>query len=489
MNSRGSPIPVAPARDRRTAIIPAIARERQACGVKRPSAHSAEGRNLASTATRVVSFAMVLVTLVAAGAIAYFTERGIVKGRDWVIHMYRVQSQLRELQIEIMRARADELNSLLTGDKGELPVSREEAQLATHTFDELRWLTKDNAVQHQRLDQLHSVLQKATSLIEHHPSSMGVVLPPQVRNEQGEIGDWEGKISTVVDAMEGEEESLLEQRLRAWNHLFRRNVLILGTAFGLLTLMLAYHFRKLVVEVARTKARERQVRDNAESYRAMSARILEMQDSERRLTARELHDSIGQFLAGLKINLNQLETQPRGDPRRLIQQTIELTDCALQEVRTLSHLLHPPLLEELGFVSAARGYLDEYGKRSQLRVSLEVEEPCERLPREIEIALFRVLQEALTNVSRHAGAQSVKVRIACRDGLVSLMVSDDGKGIPPEVLAKFQQGAAPGIGLAGMRERLAEFGGEITLEASPAGSLVQAIIPTAGHSRQRKRAV
>lgn len=442
--------------------------------------------SLSSTAIRMVSFATVVVIVVGAGTLAYFTQRGIIRGRDWVIHTYRVQSQLSELQIEIMRARDAEVNSLVTRDTSELPVSREQAQLAVHTLDELRWLTKDNAAQHQGLDQLYPLLKKVKSLIEQYPGSIGMALSPEGRTRQYEIGNWEAKISAVVDAMQKAEESLLEQRLSAWNHLFRRNVLILAMAFGIVTLMLAYHFRRLVVEVARTKARERQVRDNAESYRAMSARILELQDSERRRTARELHDSIGQFLAGLKINLNQLETGPRGDPRRLIQQTIELTDCALQEVRTLSHLLHPPLLEELGFVSTARGYLDEYGKRSQIQVSLEVEDPFERLPREIEIALFRVLQEAVTNVYRHAEARSVVVRIACHDGLVSLLIADDGKGIPREILAKFQQGAAPGVGLAAMRERLAEFGGELKLESSPTGSVVQAFIPI-DHCANRKR--
>ena len=142
----------------------------------------------------------------------------------------------------------------------------------------------------------------------------------------------------------------------------------------------------------RTKDTGKRVRDNAESYRWMSARILESQDSERRRIARELHDRVGQYLAGLKINLNQLETGVQIDASNLIRETIELTDCAIQEVRTISHLLHPPLLEELGFLSAARCCLDEYGKRSEVKVSLLVEEPVERLPREVEIALFRVLR-------------------------------------------------------------------------------------------------
>ncbi len=136
-------------------------------------------------------------------------------------------------------------------------------------------------------------------------------------------------------------------------------------AFAIVTVMLAGNFRVLVIEGAKTKDTEKRARADAESYRLMSAKILELQDSERRRIARELHDSVGQYLAGLKINLNQLEAGTRVDGPALIRETIDLTDFAIQEVRTISHLLHPPLLEELGFLPAARWYVDEYGKRAK----------------------------------------------------------------------------------------------------------------------------
>src|SRR5579864_7595819 len=242
--------------------------------------------------------------------------------------------------------------------------------------------------------------------------------------------------------MQDKEAVVLQQRLTDWDYLFKRNVLLLGVAFAVVALMLAYNFWLLIAEVGHARAAARRVRANAESYRLMSARILELQDSERRRIARELHDSVGQFLAGLKINLSQMGTASPVDAPRLLDETLKLTDYTIQEVRTISHLLHPPLLEELGFLSAARWYLDEYGKRSQVKVSLLIEEPVERLPREVEIALFRVLQEALTNVYRHAAARAVDVRIRCRDGSVRLSVADDGKGIPEEILSRFREGAA-----------------------------------------------
>ena len=447
---------------------------------KHPNPAQPKAQATSSTTFRVVSFVLMFITIIALASVAYFTERGIAVSRDWVIHTYQVRSQLNDLQLELMRAQAGEITYLLMKENQQLPQSREQAGLATQTVNELRRLTKDNPRQQARLSQLADMLTESVSLIESQDGSHGieVQLSPAERKREEELRAREKQIDFIVRSMQDEEESLLEQRLRAWDYLFKRNVMLLGLAFIVVTLMLAYNFRLLVAEVAKTKDTEKQVRDNAESYRLMSARILELQDSERRRIARELHDSVGQYLAGLKINLNQLEHKERDEALRLIRETIGLTDCAIQEVRTISHLLHPPLLEELGFLPAARWYVDEFGKRGQVKVSLSVDEPIERLPRDVEIALFRVLQEALTNVYRHAAAQSVDIQIVCRDGHVSLTVADDGKGIPPDVLVRFRRGAAPGIGLAGMRERLAEFGGQIAVESSSGGTVVTAIIPT-----------
>ncbi len=433
----------------------------------------------ASSALRLLSLALIFLTILALAAVAYFTERGIASSRDWVVHTYQVRSQLNDLQLEVTRAEADETRYFLAGEKAELPQFRQESELALQTIAALGRLTKDNLHEQERLGQLTRILAAGPSLIAGQPqeNEPAALSSAGILKREDEISERHKKIDSLVRNMQDEEEMLLDQRLRGWDHLFKRNVFLLGLAFAIVTLMLAYNVRRLVREVTRTKIKEKKVQDNAKSYRLMSARILELQDSERRRIARELHDSVGQYLAGLKINLNQLEAGVRGDAPKMIRETIELTDYAIQEVRTISHLLHPPLLEELGFLPAAHWYIDEYGKRGQVKVSLFVDETIKRLPREVEIALFRVLQETLTNVYRHAAAQCVDVRILRQQGHVSLMVADDGKGIPHEVLARFREGAASGIGLAGMRERLAEFGGEIRVESSSGGSVVQALIP------------
>ncbi len=325
-----------------------------------------------STTLRLISFVFVGLTLIALAAVAYFTERGIAVSRDWVVHTYQVRSQLNDLQLELMRSQASETDNFRMREGQQLPQSREEVALATHTVSELRRLTQDNPRQQERLNALGAILKERVSLMESQPGSG--------RKREDAIGVRQRQVDSIVRSMQDEEESLLEQRLKSWDYLFKRNVMMLGIAFAVVILMLAYNFRLLAREVSRTRDTEKRVRDNAESYRSMSAKILELQDSERRRIARELHDSVGQYLAGLKINLNQLENGERAEPLRLIRETIGLTDCAIQEVRTISHLLHPPLLEELGFLSAARWYLDEFGKRGQVKVALSVVEPVDRLP-------------------------------------------------------------------------------------------------------------
>jgi signal transduction histidine kinase len=414
--------------------------------------------------------------------VALVTEVSTTSSQEWVVHTYQVRSELNDLQSELTRVHASESAYLLAHDNEQLAQTHQEIDLVPKTLSTLRGLTWDNPSQQKRLNLLEPILKEHVVLVAKVLTlfPVGTHISPLQTALQRQIVDSETKIDALVHEMQDEEQGLLNTRIQAWNRLSRRSVVVLDLAFLLAILMLAFNFRLQTAEVNRTKEMEERERHNAESYRALSAKILEMQDSERRRIARELHDSVGQFLAGLKINLSRIAATAGVSTPPLISETLDMTDQAIQEVRTISHLLHPPLLEELGLTSAARWYAEEFGKRSQVRVSLELEEPTKRLPKEVEMALFRVLQEALTNVHRHANAQSIDVRVECHNGTVTLTVSDDGRGIPYEVIARFQSGLAAGIGLAGMRERLAEFGGRLDVQSSNAGSVVRATIPT-GH--------
>jgi signal transduction histidine kinase len=210
--------------------------------------------------------------------------------------------------------------------------------------------------------------------------------------------------------------------------------------------------------------------------RRISATILSLQDAERRRIARELHDSLGQYLVSLKLNLDLLFRSPqRGD---LWSQSQKLMEQCISEVRTLSHLLHPPMIEEAGLSCAARWFVEGFGERSGIAVTLHIPDDWARLPQVLEIALFRVLQEALTNVHRHAGTKNVEVRFVQNTGRVTLQVKDGGKGISQEVLSRFNEtGTGMGVGLAGMRERIRELGGEFQLESGAGGTLLKVAIP------------
>jgi PAS domain S-box-containing protein len=203
--------------------------------------------------------------------------------------------------------------------------------------------------------------------------------------------------------------------------------------------------------------------------RKVSARLLQIQDEERRRISRELHDDLGQQLAYLKITL---------DTQRGNEQASQLADKALATVRNLSYLLHPPLLDETGLRAALHWYVDGLVKRSNMEVSLSMQ-PTDlpRLPNDIETAIFRVVQESLTNVYRHAAAEAVRVEIVKQPEKVIVRVRDYGKGIAA-ALCGSGPASGLGVGISGMRERIRQFGGELTVSRAEPGTLVEAKIPT-----------
>ena len=198
---------------------------------------------------------------------------------------------------------------------------------------------------------------------------------------------------------------------------------------------------------------------------------------------RELHDGLGQYLAILKLNLDVLSMELTEEQRgtkfaERLSECSEVIDKCIQETRTFSHLLHPPLLDEAGFPSAARWYVEGFAKRSNLRVDVDIPSGLPRLPGNAELALFRVLQECLTNVYRHSGCSAVEVLIQSDAEQVTLRVKDNGRGVPEGPLQSFREGRGElGIGLAGMRERLRQLSGRLEVHSSNAGTTVTAIVP------------
>lgn len=212
--------------------------------------------------------------------------------------------------------------------------------------------------------------------------------------------------------------------------------------------------------------------------RQLSNALLTAQDQERRRIARQLHDGLGQDITAARIMLGALSQpkQTEEDRARAVSEACSLVDRAIQQIRTMSHILHPPMLDEVGLVSALRWYLDGFTKRSGIQADLEVRpEEFPRLAFEVETAVFRIIQEALTNVFRHSEADKVALLVEKRGGDVVVTVRDNGKGVQQQVSEL--QPSACGVGIIGMKQRVQELGGSLNLENANPGVVLEATIP------------
>jgi PAS domain S-box-containing protein len=226
--------------------------------------------------------------------------------------------------------------------------------------------------------------------------------------------------------------------------------------------------------------KNRELQDKEASLHSLSARILQLQDEERRRIARDLHDITGQELAVVIMALTELAKHPER-PGAEVQEKI--TDAAglvrkiEDEIRTLSYLLHPPLLDEFGLGSALNWYSEGFTKRSGIEVKVEVEEGLPRLKPEKEMALFRVVQESLTNVLRHSGSKMARILVSSDAEFVVLSVEDEGRGIDRKKIERVSSAMESGVGIAGMRERLQQFGGSLKVRPREKGTEVEAMVP------------
>jgi signal transduction histidine kinase len=415
--------------------------------------------------------ALVMVIAIAGSA----TMKGMATSSDWLAHTYRVKSALGEL--EINRALMHEVVS--TGPRDAATRERLEAIAKTiqQTMAELKDLTSDDPAQLQRVEQLEPLLEEdvrndiaANTTAEKRP-----VRADATRQEDDAAAD--ATISRIVGAINTEQTQVLAERQAMWDRDFHRNIAVLAFAVGACVLLLFANMHLLREDVRSTQVAMQHISQSADSYRALSARIIGLQDAERRRIGRELHDSVGQSLGALQMNVEQLANAREDSRAALLEETRDLVKRTAQEVRTISQLLHPPLLDVVGFVAAAKNYAQQFMRRSGIEVKVNFPEDFRLSSKEAELMLFRVLQESLTNVHRHAQATTVDVWLARHPHEIVLTVQDNGRGLPLGVIENFQAGMASGVGLAGMRERLAEFGGRLQVESSHSGTIVRAAIP------------
>ena len=238
--------------------------------------------------------------------------------------------------------------------------------------------------------------------------------------------------------------------------------------------------------------RNAEILAQAEQLRELSNRSVQTQDEERRRIARELHDGVGQLLAALDMNLSTIRSEREKlspDAVRSLDENASLISQASQEIRTMSHLLHPPLLDEVGLESALRWYVDGFAERSKIAVRMDVDSGFSAgLPRELTLPLFRVVQECLTNVHRHSGSPTASVSIERNAREIKLVVHDHGKGIPEDIHSKISSGESSGVGLRGMKERMRQFGGRLEIYSDPSGTRVVAVLPLPGAATEESEA-
>jgi PAS domain S-box-containing protein len=239
------------------------------------------------------------------------------------------------------------------------------------------------------------------------------------------------------------------------------------------------HDSKLLEQSIRDNATEleKMVDNRTDELRRLSVRLMTLQDQERRRIARDLHDGLGQELAVAKMVLDKMLLQKGAQPPdEAWAQASSIIDRAIQQVRTISHLLHPPLLDEVGLLSALAWYTDGLTKRSGIETSLDVHpRDFPRLTSELETAIFRIVQEALTNVFRHSEAHRVWITLTRKNGSIGVAVRDDGKGIGKKIVELRPDSV--GVGIGGMKQRAKELGGELKLTNLEPGTLVEIEIP------------
>jgi signal transduction histidine kinase len=402
---------------------------------------------------------------------AYFTVVRLRTAQRWVSHTRDVQSSLADISNISNRAGRARTRYVDSGNETFFDEYQAAAGEIQRKLKLVEALTSDNPEQHELGESLASITNRRLDLLNRSVQlkrSGSTDAQEQGRLRQ-EIIDVSAEADSLLQKMQDEEQLLLNHRRGHSELLFRITGYILCAAFLVALGLFALHYKMLNAEL--------RAREQAEaSLRTLSVRLLELQDQERRKFSRELHDSLGQYLVGAKMNLAMLGKSVPGNA--IVAECLKLLDQAMTETRTISHLLHPPLLDETGFGSAAKWYVEGFAKRSGVQTGLDMPEDLGRLPSSLELALFRVLQESLTNVHRHSKSKKADVSLRLSADKVVLRVRDYGKGIPADVLDRFRRNSAHGgVGLAGMRERIHELGGQLEMDSDSRGTQVVATLP------------
>ncbi len=424
-----------------------------------------------------VAFASAVMLLFLGGLATYATINRLLQSERRVVHTLKVKTAIGDIDLAYVRAGRARSAYVLSGNEDFLKEFEAAAPNIPRKLQILRELTADNPKQQELCLRLEDAINRRVALLRQ--SIELKMQEPQ--NMQGQADfDRRGvpvssEMTSITQQMRAEEERLFEIRGRATDRLFILTVVVLAVAFIMALELLAVHYRLLTAELKARADAEQSARDSEESLRRLTGRLLQLQDAERRKFSRELHDSLGQYLAGAKMNLEMYLSQHK---EHFLAEAVQLLDQSIAETRTISHLLHPPLLDEAGLSSAAKWYLEGFAQRSGIEVKVDLPDELNRLSKPIALGLFRVLQESLTNIHRHSDSVRAEVALELLPNFVSLKVRDYGKGMEPRLLENFRaNGTHSGVGLTGMRERIRELGGQFSIQRCTPGTLISVTLP------------
>jgi signal transduction histidine kinase len=409
-----------------------------------------------------LAWQLFVVSIVLLLGFAYFGLSRAQQYREslgWVNHTLQVEAEIATLRADI--AASSTARYQVPADPKALARYSAASGAVEGVVDQLQKSTNDNSVQQANIAKLRPAVEQEMQAIAQGMPGAPTSVREAAEATEIEMGDV---TNSALQAMHSEEEQLLSTRTL-------RVVLIAGMLAVLA--MMIFAFRTIFEQLSLRGAAESAVRK-------LSAHILRIQDAERRRLARELHDGVGQIFAGLSMELDTLSRTAKlqGTPKECLDGASQLAREGLAQTRTISYLLHPPMLEEFGLEQAVTWYVEGFTSRSKIGVNLKFSQPFQRLSEALELVLFRVIQESLTNVSRHSGSDRAEITCTLHPDRVSLVIRDFGKGIPEDLLKGIEQSfSGAGVGLGGMRERVAELGGRLAIESSPQGTVLTVSLP------------
>ena len=420
-----------------------------------------------------LTLSLALALLCISGIAAGITIARLYVSEKWVRHTYDVEVSVKDLESALADVGRRRIVYNESGTAGALVEFGAATNRVSTSLQKIRQLVNDNPSELALLDRLQSNAKERLAI-----SVESVEAKQRHQNDPAKDIEFTSRVARssfetaeITGQMLENEDALLDQRVRTSSLLFAIALGILIASSILSAVMFWIHYRLLNDELRERRSAEKQLRQ-------LSGRLMHLQDEERRKFARELHDSLGQNLAVAKMTMDSLLALHPSDPR--YSDLGGLLEECYSQTRTISYLLHPPLLDELGFASAAKWFIEGFSKHTGIQVTVDISKQAERLPRDLELVLFRILQETLTNIQRHSKSARAIVSVEAKSEQVSMSVRDYGEGIPAEMLASFEvNGATGGVGLAGISERVREFGGKWDLKSSSAGTEVSVKIPLA----------